>query len=79
MSPKKKFGDIDKVLFCWKMSRFPVITEEERAKIISDKAAKNTNKATNVAWNAFNCWLAARHIQIDPSSIPRGELDEVLA
>ena len=61
------------------MSRFPVVSKEKRDQIIADKDAKNTKKATKVAWNAFSCWLNARKITMDPSLVTKEELDEILA
>ena len=60
-------------------SRFPVVSNEQREQIITDKDAKNTKKATKVAWNALTSWLTARKKTMDPSVISKEELDELLA
>ena len=60
-------------------SRFPVVSNEQREQIITDKDAKNTKKATKVAWNALTSWLTARKKAMDPSVISKQELDELLA
>ena len=61
------------------MSRFAVISQEKREQLIADKDAKNTKRATKVAWNALQSWLQARKKAMDPATISKEDLDELLA
>ena len=61
------------------MSRFAVISQEKREQLIADKDAKNTKRATKVAWNALQSWLQARKKAMDPATISKEDLDQLLA
>ena len=60
------------------MSRFAEISEAELAKIIYDKNAKNTHKATLFAWSVFQNYLNEKNIEIIPEEIGKQELNDIL-
>ena len=62
-----------------RMSRFPELSDEATRLIIIEKDAKATQKATQVAWNAFKSWCDVRQLKIDAEKITKTELDKVLS
>ena len=62
-----------------RMSRFPELSDEAARLIIIEKDAKATQKATQVAWNAFKSWCDVRQLKIDAEKITKTELDKVLS
>ena len=60
------------------MDRFGSSTESERNRVLKEKNAPNTDNSTDVSWRVFTAYLCAKSITLNPATISKSDLNDVL-
>ena len=59
-------------------SRFANVNEESYEELLKEKDAKNTQRATVVAWNAFLTYVREKGIDFDEGTVDKPHLNDIL-
>ena len=60
------------------MARFATVEKDQYEHILSEMNSINTHKGTMVAWNQFECYMKEKGINIDPKTVSKSKLNEIL-
>ena len=60
------------------MSRFVSISDEEKARVLHERNAQNTHRATEVSWAVLLAYCSDRDISLDVNNVSMVELSKIL-